>query len=703
MTLTTATTKKVGGEIRGFALLAALALALSLALAGPAHAATLTVNSLDDGSTSANDGKCTLREAITSANTDTASGTAAGECAAGSGADVIDVGVTGTLNLVAALPALSTNIEIDGPGADQLTVTRPYTAALFGIFNVTGDTTVVTISGITITNGAMQLGGGIANNGGTLTVTDSTISGNYANFGGGIVNLRGTLTVIRSTIRDNSVSGDGGNGGGGIASETSGRGQTTITNSTISGNAATARGGGVLNFAGLTVVEHSTITNNTAPSANGSGVDSSGDASTRTEVLSTIISANQGTDVDSGTTNSFVSKGYNLIGDGNATGAFNQTSDQTGKDPGLDPLGSFGGPTQTHRLRSDSLAIDAGPPTGGDTIACPPPATDQRGVERPQDGNADSTLRCDIGSFERAAPSSANSSTITINDNGETAPLKATPYPSTIEISGPSTTGIQDVNLTLKGYTHTWPDDVGVLLVGPEGQKALVMSDVGAHNDVSGIDLTLDDEATSSLPNSDQITAGTYKPTQGTLVNNTEGSLVPADFPLPAPTGPYATDLSVFDGTNPNGTWSLYVIDDTFGDAGQFAGGWSLEITTTDSNPDTTAPRVRNTVPKAKAVDIARTSNVKATFSENMDASTITGQTFKLFKKGSTQELAATVSYSESTHGATLNPTNSLQRGATYKAVVTTGAKDLAGNRLDQDQDPSNGLQKKAWTFTIRN
>jgi hypothetical protein len=93
-------------------------------------------------------------------------------------------------------------------------------------------------------------------------------------------------------------------------------------------------------------------------------------------------------------TNSFVSKGYNLIGDGNATAAFDQTGDQKDTDPLLDPLDSYGGPTQTHRLQSDSPAIDAGPPTDGDPIACPPPSTDQRGVSRPQ-GAA-----CDIGAYE---------------------------------------------------------------------------------------------------------------------------------------------------------------------------------------------------------------------------------------------------------------------------------------------------------------
>jgi hypothetical protein len=67
-----------------------------------------------------------------------------------------------------------------------------------------------------------------------------------------------------------------------------------------------------------------------------------------------------------------------------------------------------------------------------------------------------------------------------------------------------------------------------------------------------------------------------------------------------------------------------------------------------------------------------------------MDSNTINGTTFKLFKQGSTTKLAAAVSYFRRTAGrsaqATLDPTNPLQRGVTYKAVVTTGAKDLAGN-----------------------
>jgi hypothetical protein len=115
---------------------------------------------------------------------------------------------------------------------------------------------------------------------------------------------------------------------------------------------------------------------------------------------------------------------------------------------------------------------------------------------------------------------------------------------------------------------------------------------------------------------------------------------------------------------------------------------------------DTAAPTVTSTVPGANATGVAPTANVIATFSEDMDPNSINGQTFKLFKRGSTTKIAAAVSYSESTDTATLDPTNSLRRGVTYKAVVTTGAKDLAGNSLDQNSTTT-GSQQHTWFFTI--
>ena len=105
-----------------------------------------------------------------------------------------------------------------------------------------------------------------------------------------------------------------------------------------------------------------------------------GDTLTRTDVLSSIISANTNSDVDFvlGTAdNTCLSKGFNRIGDGNVTTAFNTPGDLSlVMLPGLGPLASNGGPTQTHAVLKGSPAIERGALRG-----CPP--TDQRGKRRP--------------------------------------------------------------------------------------------------------------------------------------------------------------------------------------------------------------------------------------------------------------------------------------------------------------------------------
>jgi CSLREA domain-containing protein len=89
---------------------------------GSLQAATITVNSLAD--TAADDGDCTLREAVTAANADAASGLEAGECVAGSGSDDIGFSIAGTIQPESALPTITTVIHIDGytaPGASKNT------------------------------------------------------------------------------------------------------------------------------------------------------------------------------------------------------------------------------------------------------------------------------------------------------------------------------------------------------------------------------------------------------------------------------------------------------------------------------------------------------------------------------------------------------------------------------------------------------
>jgi len=166
-----------------------------------------------------------------------------------------------------------------------------------------------------------------------------------------------------------------------------------------------------------------------------------------------------------------------------------------------------------------------------------------------------------------------NASAITIPNSGA-----GTPYPSPIVVSGlgPSITTFQ---VELNGITHTFPDDIDILLVGPTGASLILQSDVGGGTDVTGISLTYTDGA-SLPPDAGPLVSGTFAPS-----NVTAGDA----FAAPAPAGPYGnpapagsdTQASEFAGTNPNGTWELYVIDDAGGDLGSIDGGWCIAFGST--------------------------------------------------------------------------------------------------------------------------
>lgn len=173
----------------------------------------------------------------------------------------------------------------------------------------------------------------------------------------------------------------------------------------------------------------------------------------------------------------------------------------------------------------------------------------------------------------------SNSNPITINDNSA-----ATPYPSNITVAGVPIGS--SMRVRLNNLSHTFHDDIDILLVGPGGQKFILFSDIGSGV-VANVTYTLDDAAANFLPVTGQAPSGSYKPANYAISN---GGVCQDPFPAPAPAGPYSspggqspygicgtdTLTSVFGGTNPNGTWSLYVVDDAGGDVGQIAGGWDL-------------------------------------------------------------------------------------------------------------------------------
>ncbi len=259
------------------------------------------------------------------------------------------------------------------------------------------------LSGSTVSdNTAEGTGGGIRNDG-AVTIANSTVRGNSAGGdGGGIDSHFGTLDITNTAISDNTAHGWGGGisndatltltnsalannhadiQGGGISDP----GDATLTNVTVSGNSVPGNGtGGVYNSSGNMTITNSTIVGNSASHTGGLR------SLTTATLKNTIVADNTGPDC-TGNTGAITSVGHNLDSDGScelaALGDLSNVADAK-----IGPLADNGGPTLTRALLAGSPAIDAG------SSDCPPPATDQRGVARPQ-GPA-----CDIGAFE--APSS---------------------------------------------------------------------------------------------------------------------------------------------------------------------------------------------------------------------------------------------------------------------------------------------------------
>lgn len=158
-------------------------------------------------------------------------------------------------------------------------------------------------------------------------------------------------------------------------------------------------------------------------------------------------------------------------------------------------------------------------------------------------------------------------------------PEKATPYPLTVTVPNGAITGaITKVTATLTGLTHGATGDLDVLLVAPGGQSTILLSDTGVS--ASGATVTFDDTAPGTVSNLTPIAPGTYKPTNGAEDCPGMGDV----FPAPAPSSGYGSTMSALNASAPNGTWSLYVVDDCEVDAATpLATGFSLTITAGNS------------------------------------------------------------------------------------------------------------------------
>jgi uncharacterized repeat protein (TIGR01451 family) len=177
----------------------------------------------------------------------------------------------------------------------------------------------------------------------------------------------------------------------------------------------------------------------------------------------------------------------------------------------------------------------------------------------------------------------------------------ASPFPSTILVSG-LTASVFRVRVTLNNLTHTYPDDLDLLLVAPDKRAAILMSDCGGEFAVNNISLLLDDDASAVLPDSTPMGGGTFRPANyGTD---------PDPFTALAPLPPYGTNLATFTGSDPNGIWSLFIVDDADKDSGLLAGGWSLTFSTLDPLADLAVGQAISANPAAVGSNIVFTYSV---------------------------------------------------------------------------------------------
>ncbi len=323
--------------------------------------------------------------------------------------------VRGSIVLASNLPHIAESVSLLGPGANLLAIDGNQQYPIFRC--ITGLSINLSIKGLTIKNGyTTQRGAGINGNTDTLHISNCVIKDNVITdeYGGGINNDNGITIIYNSTINNNrSAKGGAGIrvqggemflfgctisnnrvdapsiiGGGGILTGT----DTELINCTISGNYHSSHGGGIYIYGEGTICElkYVTITNNNSPT--GGGVH--GSNISNISATHCIIAGNTAETAGPDYFGAVNSKGYNLI---QSTSSTTITGDLTGNiletNPMLYGLANNGGPTWTHALQSGSPAIDAGKPGAGIP-------NDQRGSQRPQDGDGDGQAVRDIGAIE---------------------------------------------------------------------------------------------------------------------------------------------------------------------------------------------------------------------------------------------------------------------------------------------------------------
>ncbi len=353
---------------------------------------------------------CTLRDAITAANT----GTASGGCPAGNEGAVVELPEHSEITLTQAdnssngLPVVLRPLTILGHGSriERDPGLSCPAGPEFRPFEV-ADGGILELEDVSVANGCLPLaaGGGLFSSGGTLILRKASIEGNESGLdGGGVAVSGGNLLVYDSTVRGNlaggtgggvalsgepdwvrlertTVSGNSASEGGGLA--LLGGVSATVVNSTIVDNAAALDGGGVEvgpETAGLTM-QFATVAGNAAPDG------AQAHAAKGRLVLHDSLVGESANGPDCAVADgALTASGANLDTDGSCA-ALAGGSITTVPSLELGPLVWNGGPTWTRLPLPGSPALDAAPAcvfASGATLW-----SDQRGHYRPTDDDGD--------------------------------------------------------------------------------------------------------------------------------------------------------------------------------------------------------------------------------------------------------------------------------------------------------------------------
>jgi hypothetical protein len=302
----------------------------------------------------------------------------------------------------------------------------------------------------------------------------------------------------------------------------------------------------------------------------------------------------------------------------------------------------------------------------------------------------------------------------TVDTIAPTAPVIASPAEgSLLNTRSFSVSGTAEANSTVELLEGT--NSLGTAQANGSGQWSIALSGVtdGPHAYTARAEDTSGNVSEGSVPRNVRVDAtAPPSPTISSPLNNsfdTDGNVTVSGAAEPGST------VQLFEGQTSRGTtpadssgaWSM-----TLSAVGEGAHTYSARATDAADNTsgpsnlltvriDTTSPTVVGTTPLNRAANVGLGTNLTATFSEKMKASTINTTTFKLYRVKSdgtqTQITNTVVSLSSDGLKATLNPfgtsVTQLAKNTRYKGVLTTGTKDRAGNPL---------AQQNTWTFTTR-